>query len=307
MTTEIWRQETDTAWAALQSRLEEWLDVCRGDNTVVVELDWPEGGHGAAPYVQFTVEDDYWLHAEAVSNHFLAETFQLDKSRTQALERLGWSAPTEEVPNYSYDGELPEESAGAADLLVGTLREVYGVLTPAFLRVHGFGDDAIWEDDDTPFGLTPRLDPEPVVDLTAVKAEGPDHLRDLLAAALEPLVDEVEFDPDGDIPVPAGRTTIYVRVEEDAPAIRLFGWLLSDVKWTPRVGHVLNEFNRRLNFVRLVHHDGYVMFMAQLIALPFVPEHLRQSVAGLQYALDGLDERVQARLGGTLIGEEAED
>lgn len=306
MTTELWKRETDTAWAALQTQLANWLDTCPGNNTVVVELEWPEED-GVAPYVQFTVQDDYELHAEAVSNHYLAETFHLDDKRLRALRRLGWGAPDEEAGNFSVDAELPEEAAETASLLVATLRDVYGVPAPAFLAVYGFGDDPIWDDEEQPFGLQRRKEPVARVDLKAVQAEGPDHLRDLVAEALAPLLEEVEFDADGDIPVTAGRNTIYVRVEEDAPAIRLFGWLLTDVTWKPRVGHVLNDYNGRLNLVRLFYRDGYVLFTVQLLALPFVGEHLRQAVNGLRMALDGLDERVQARLGGTLIGEEADE
>lgn len=301
-----WDKATDEAWDGLQHRLAEWLGNDPGDETVVIELAWPGGeDDGAAPYVQLFVEDAY-VHAEAVSNRHLATRFRLDKPRRKMLRGLGWQRPNDHVANYWSEWELPEDADELAALLVESLRHVYGVPAPSFLSVGCFAPDGSLAGEEKPLGLT-RTEPRaPALDLSAVQADGPDHLRDLAAAALESVLEgEAEFDPDGDIPVPAGNTVIYVRVDEDAPAIRLFGWLLHDVKWTPRVGHALNEFNKRLNIVRLVHHDDHIMLSAQLVCIPFVAESLRQVVLGVSGLVDGLDIRVQERIGGLLMTETA--
>jgi len=306
MGVEAWDQATDEAWDGLQQRLAKWLGNDPGDDTVVIELGWPGGeDDGAAPYVQLFVEDVY-VHAEAASNRHLATRFRLDKPRRKMLRGLGWQRPNDDVANYWSEWELPEDADELAALLVESLRHVYGVPAPLFLSVGYFAPDGSLAGEEKPLGLA-RTEPRaPALDLSAVKADGPDHLRDLAAAALDPVLEgEVEFDPDGDIPVLAGNTVIYVRVEEDAPAIRLFGWLLHDVKWTPRVGHTLNDFNKRLNVVRLVHHDNHIMLSAQLMCVPFVPESLRQHVMGVSSLVDGLDLRLQERIGGLLMTETA--
>ena len=64
---------------------------------------------------------------------------------------------------------------------------------------------------------------------------------------------------DGDIPVHADTTTIYVRVEEDSPSIRLFALLLHDVPWKPRVGHEINAANRGIGYAHLTYDQGNVL------------------------------------------------
>ena len=307
MSIKTWEQETEQEWGDLRRHLASWLRGCQGEQTLVIELAWPDGElSGAAPYVQVCIDDSF-AHAEAASNRRLDERFRLDKPRRKAMREQGWQRPSEDVPNYWRDVDVSEEADDLAWLVVTTLRGVYGVVAPAFLTIGGFGPDSNLAQQQTPLGLRRRVALERTLDLTAVKVEGPDHLRDLVAAALEPLVaGEVKFDADGDIPVPAGGTVLYLRVEEDAPAVRLFTWLLHDVKWTPRVGYELNELNKRINVARVVHHDGYVMVNTQLMCVPFVPETLRHEVLGMSMFLDGLDTRIQQRVGELRMTETAD-
>lgn len=305
MTTETWEQETEQAWGSLETRLTEWLADAPPNAKVVIGLPWPEDAiDGAAPYVQLAVEDGSVL-AEAASNRFLDAQFRLEKARRKALKALGWSRPEDDLPNYWYDTVLPDGADSVAGLLVETLRAVYGVPAPSFLVVSGFDDDGALTGDNLPFGLTVTTPARVEVDVTAVQADGPDHLRDLLAAALAPVVDELEFDPDGDIPVAAGNTLVYVGVDEEAPVIRMFAPLLHEVRWTPRVGHALNDVNKRLTFAKVVHQDERVLAVMALPALPFVPEQVRQTVVGFRHMADGLDERLRSMIGGRLFCEPA--
>lgn len=308
MSTDTFEQQTTQAWDDLRDRLAQWLGDPPDEETVVIELPWPDdGGGGTAPYVQVLVEDGALVHAEAVSNRFLARQFRLDKPRRRALRALGWQRPSGDVDNYWWGADLPGCAEDVADLLVATLREVYGVPAPAFLVVGGFAPNGPLAREVRPFGLA-KVQPQPrEVDLTVAIATSPDELRDLVAGAVSEVTDiEVRFDADGDIPVPAGDTVIYVRVEEDSPSVRLFAPLLHEVKWTPRVGHTLNDVNQHLRYAKVTHESGYLVVNAHLPCLPFVPEQLRQALTGMSGMVDGLGSMLRRQIGGLLLSESAD-
>jgi len=310
MTTESLERQVEGAWSELEHRLADWLTDVPPDGHVIIELDWPddEGESGAAPYVQIAI-DGLAVRSEAVSNDYLAGRFQLDDPRVEALLDIGWDEPDEPdvCQNYWRADQLPDDAGLVAEALVGALRDVYGVPDPSFLEVSGFDDDAPWTEDDLPLGLTVRRPTPREVDLTAIVAESPDELRDLVAETLGSLLGgTIEFDPDGDIPVPVGNSTLYVSVIEDSPAIRLWTILLHEVPWRPRVGFELNLANRHLRFARLEFHDGLVVLEHTMYARPFVPEHLRAALPGMTGLIDGLDVKLQTVIGGKLMSDMAD-
>lgn len=304
-----WEQQTEQAWAELRDALATWLEEVPADGHIIIEMPWPDDDiAGAAPYVQLAI-DGYDVLAEAVSNAYLDPRFRLDEHRAETLLELGWEEPADSTSegttnNYWRWEELPGDADALAERLVATLRDVYGVPDPTFLVASGFSEAGPHDEDDLPFGLRVAQDqPEPA-DCTAVTAAGPDELRDLAAAAVQAVTgSEAEFDADGDIPVHAANTIVYVRVDEDAPSIRLFALLLHQVPWKPRVGHVLNATNNRLGYGRLTHHDGKILLSYQLWCRPFVADHLKQAVAGMCQAADELDERLRDELGGRLASD----
>jgi hypothetical protein len=278
----IWERETAQTWSALQGRLGEWLTGEPAEQCVIVALPWPDDDlEHAAPYVQMAVLGDGTVRSEAVSNCYLDPRFRLDETRIDALAGLGWI----EGENADSGGALSfwrhDDLAEDADVVAETLDE-----------------------DELPFGL-PVVGPDmPSVDVTAVVATDPDDLRDLVAVAIASVVEhEVEFDVDGDIPMPAGNTVVYVRVAESSPSVRLFAPLLHDVRWTPRVGHVLNAANGRLDYARVAFHGGQVTIEYQIFARPFVPELPRNAAIGLSELVDGLDVEPQGRIGGKILAD----
>lgn len=303
-TTDAWEQQTERAWGALENRLGTWLEEVPPDETVLLELAWSEEDMDeAVPYVQLVVEG-LNVRSEAVSNDYLDERFRLEDARVEQLMALGWHADPEGSGNFWRDDEVPGDADALAGLLVATLRDVYGVPAPSFLEASGFGEDGPLEADQLPFGLMVAEPETPSIDLTVSLALDPDELRDLVADAVSSVVDgEVEFDPDGDIPVPAEDTVVYVRVEEDSPAVTLFAAVLQDVRWTPRVGHTLNEVNKSIRYGRVVFHDGHVLLEYRLFCRPFVPELLRNALIGLLSLVDGLGVRMQESIGGRTLAD----
>jgi len=96
---------------------------------------------------------------------------------------------------------------------------------------------------------------------------------------------------------------VYVRVEEESPSVRLFAALLRDVRWTPRVGHTLNEVNSCIGYGRAAFHDGHVIVEYQVFCRPFVPELIRHAVVGMTELADGLDVQLQQRIGGKILSD----
>ncbi len=306
MTTEMWERETERAWVDLRNGLTRWLAEVPPDETVRIALGWAEDEttEGGAPWVEVCVRGSS-VCSTVAGNSDLDPRFHLDDRRGGQLLDLGWSLEDEGGELWRVD-DVPASAGVLASVLVATLRDVCGVPAPSFLVTSGYDDDGPLDAGDLPFGLRVEdgdEEAEPAgreLDLTVTVAEGPDELRDLVAAAMVDITgDEVEFDADGDIAVPAGNTVVYVRVEEDSPAVVLFAALLAGVRWTPRVGHTLNDVNGHVRYGRLHFlEDGCVMVEYRIFCRPFVPELLRHAVVGMSLLVDGLDVALQERIGG---------
>lgn len=312
MTTETFERETQQAWNDLETALIAYFQSEPEEHTLLIELPEPlEDVEGASPYIQLTVEDDGDVRAEAPSNHYLDVRYALTDERMADIEAVGWDAPTyapedeDEAgsANYWADILLPDEADRLAAMLVLTLRYVYGALHPSFLTVSGFGPEGRLGPADLPLGLT-VVTPEAPARVAPVVAEpsDADGLRDLVEAALRTVVDdELEYDADGDIPIEAEDTTIYVRVEEDSPSIRIFAPLVFGVRWTPRVGSQLAALNHRWRYAKVVFSDGAVFATTQLHAMPFVSSHLTDSLKGMQLLVDELVPELREELTGDVF------
>ena len=201
--------------------------------------------------------------------------------------------------NFWREDHLPEDAAALASAVVATLRDVHGVLGPAFLTASGQGEVGELAADDLPFDLVLGEPPREPVNLSVHLAADPDDLRDLVAQAVDASTSGdfvIEFDADGDIPVPTKIGMVYVRVEEDEPTVCLFTSLLGGVPWTPRVGHTLNETNKGLRFGRVVFHGDQIVFEHRLFCRPFVPELLRHGLVGMTEAGIGLQDEIRGSL-----------
>ena len=72
------------------------------------------------------------IRAEAAANSSLGASYQLTEAQGKALEEAGWQAPDPGCPNFfcDFSQDAAEE---VAELVVGALRDVYGVQHPVFL------------------------------------------------------------------------------------------------------------------------------------------------------------------------------
>lgn len=294
---------TARAWARFRVDLGDRLAHMVDDDVLVVEVESEvdEDDDGAAPYVQFCGWGGDLVRAEVSSNAYLAEEVLLDAPAERALERLGWLAPTYEPGHEADDGsenfhlDLPRrECDRLAAMAVGALRDVFGVPHPAFLS--GLGPSGSGRPSAP--GGEPEVglaDEEPL----AVTPDSPEHLRALVAAALTPPGGpDIEFDDEGDIPLPMGSALLFVRVSEEAPVVEIFAVVVRGSLDRERAAFEVAVLNRDTRMVKFVLLDDAVLALLQLPAGPFVPRHLRSMVLAMADIVDRVDDDLVARVGG---------
>lgn len=79
--------------------------------------------------------------------------------------------------------------------------------------------------------------------------------------------------------------------------------VLYDVRWTPRVGHTLNEVNKSIRYGRVVFHAGHVLLEYRMFCRPFVPEPMGHALTGMTRLVEGLDVRLQESIGGRTLAD----
>ncbi|MDO4258707.1 MAG: hypothetical protein Q4C87_04220 [Actinomycetaceae bacterium] len=107
-------------------------------------------------YVQFVVNEDD-IHCEAVSDEFLDAEHQLTPDQKMALHNLGWADPDEygnEVNWFvEHNRTRAQDNRTAAQRLVRTLREVYGITDTSELTLQSWCDQEGHEEDPLDIGL----------------------------------------------------------------------------------------------------------------------------------------------------------
>lgn len=320
-------RSVEEAWRRFRVRLADHLAQMQDDDVLVVEVvaavdelgDSGDGsgdgsgagtdhgdvdGEGTTPYVQFLrLVGEPVVRAEVSGNTCLGESFALDEDAEAALTAMGWQSPTGAPEPGSFTVDVPvREVDRLAVMALRALREVFGALHPAFLDADGLETDpeAPTAHEVLDGGVPERSDDEPL----ALVPQSADHLRELVGTALAPLLGrEPVADEDGDIPVFGSRSLVYVRVEEQAPVVQLFSFVVQDVTDRRRGRHEVNVLNKEYRFIKFTLVHDRVLARIYLPSWPFVPEHLRSMVTGMTEALDDLEDDVVDRLGGRRIGD----
>ena len=239
------------------------------------------------------------VRAEVASNAFLDERCRLGDAEQVQLIELGWSAPTYGVddeidggsPNFFVDVER-READRLAVMVVGALRNAFGCAHPAFLDADGLEIDP---DAATPVAPAGEEPDEPV----AVFPDSQDELRELVDRALAVMYEEpLKHDGDGDVPIVAGRSVLYVRVLADRPAVELFAELVVDVTDRDRAAGEMAILNRSHPVAKFYLRDDRVLMTYAIHAWPFAPAQLRVAVSYLCEGLDDLARDAAARVGG---------
>ena len=318
----------DAAWGRFSRALAEALAVLGADQCLVVSSK--RRGY----FVQLVALGDDGVHAEAVSNEWLRPKQALDAARLALLRKLGWAAPTvtraeleaaededtdSERPtgwsNFHRDWTGPAPLDAVAELAVRTLREVYGIRRPEQLEYMAFApgpreillptlgianlplfeDEAEQEEDDDHVHEGELLRPENAEELLEAVVEALRSFTDLE----DPTIDE-----DGDIPLRYGSALLILRADDEAPYVSLVSPLLTGVAPTPELHEALDELMRSHRQARFYVAARTVHAAVDLVADPFVPDHLGATLAVMGRLCDETGRELQQRFGGSTAFEE---
>ncbi len=295
--------ETDAAWAAFRARLADRLASMEDDDVLIVEFADAvvEDDSGSAPYVQMCAYGETMVQVEAVSNHWLEERCALSAADEEALLDLGWEAPTDDPGWENFHLTFHRRSADeVAVLTVDTLREVYAVPHPSFLDAAGLETD--------PAAAREGLGESRAVRERTVAAAGeepvatfvvePERLRAAVDDAMRVVYPDLRHDSDGDIPILAGQSALFVRVRGDRPAVEVFAELLVDVEQRDRLPLELDLLNASHPLWKFTSNGPDVTMRYELPAVPFAPAQLRAVVEQFAAEVDEIARALSVRVGG---------
>ena len=274
---------TEAAWRKFRSRLADHIAGMPHDDALLVELSHASDREGDALSIEVLVFDD-GLGVEARGG----------ASYSPALRDLGW----QEADGYwfdDYDTHLVDQVAA---FVVRTLREVFAVPHPSFLVVPGL----VEQSEPAPAEVSaPEVDDEEV-DLEGVPTS-PAHLRSMVVAAMREVSAEIAPDADGDLPVVAGGSVLFVRVLESRPCIELYAEIVLSPQRLDRLAHELVLLNEAHPLWKFALRDDHVVMTHEIMALPFTALGLRALVTRFVDEVDQIARDLVARVGGHLFAE----
>ena len=274
---------TEAAWRKFRSRLADHIAGMPHDDALLVELSHASDREGDALSIEVLVFDD-GLGVEARGG----------ASYSPALRDLGW----QEADGYwfdDYDTHLVDQVAA---FVVRTLREVFAVPHPSFLVVPGLVEHS----EPAPTEVSaPEVDDEEG-DLEGVPTS-PAHLRSMVVAAMREVSAEIAPDADGDLPVVAGGSVLFVRVLESRPCIELYAEIVLSPQRLDRLAHELVLLNEAHPLWKFALRDDHVVMTHEIMALPFTALGLRALVTRFVDEVDQIARDLVARVGGHLFAE----
>ena len=292
--------ELSGSWAALRDRLAEALGVLEEGQYLILS------GARSPYYVQFAMEADSLLWAEAVSDAFLPKGRKLGKAKRDALVGLGWRAPAGESrgkrrsrrssgsPNFQGRFEGKGEFGPAATIAVRTLRDVYGFGKTGSLRYRAFdreGGDILLPT--LGIGRSPKPAEEIAADLPASLGE---QVLDVVSEGLG--VEGARFDSKGFLTLEADGEPVFVLLLGDPPCVRLFTPVLLGVANEGEALGLLNTLNFEGRLARFVLDEGTIFAVIDLPGAPFVPEHFVEGFMAMASAVHELPGSLRKALGG---------
>lgn len=124
-------------------------------------------------------------------------------------------------------------------------------------------------------------------------------------------VSRIIRDEDGDIPIQAGSSTLYVRESDpESPFLIVLAPLLEDFRMTPEVYEAVNSINRQVPMAKVTvseDEDQIVMMVALPVMNSLTAADLMAAVDIVAEAADHFDTLLQKRFGGTLAGSDDDD
>lgn len=289
-------------WATFGQRLASALDAMSESQYLVLAAS------GSARFVQFAQQGKWGVRAECVSNEYLVPEDRLTPANEEALQLLGWHAPTLEPlgtgvigndpdgsPNWFADFPRPVEFEALADLVIRTFTQVYKVRHPSQLRYKAFESEGAAI-------LLPELMVEPEEESrgegAAPAPTAPLMIRVAEVAALS--ADEwVEPVAPNSFSLSVDGVPLTVVVEERRHLARIISPLFPVAAYAGDLMEATNHINaEHIAFGYTYVRDGEVRYAAEVVIEPFhadvIPVALKAAasvVRGLRMEVDELTSR----------------
>ncbi|SEL36936.1 T3SS (YopN, CesT) and YbjN peptide-binding chaperone 1 [Rhodococcus maanshanensis] len=292
-------QAVELAWREFRGTLADHIGTMRGEDILVVELAEEPGVGGYLPCVQFLAWAEDLVRCEVPSNAFLDPRFALSPADEALLIELGWQHPTcapdadpgDGSPAHFLDRTV-RWSDQLASMAVSAFRDVWSVPHPSFLRAEAIGSrGANLAGPTVRDWLASDVDP-----MLAVAPRDPDHLRDLVEAALTDLLgDQPQVDSDGDFVLTLEGHAVFVIPHATEPVVRLWVPLLYRIGGRTRAAETVADLTARWSHLRFVLREDRLNAVIEVPGFPFVPRHLTDLLDRITAFLATVDRAFAAR------------
>lgn len=303
-----------TAWGSYRSLLADHLAAASVDDQVILETTCDtDEADGRVPFVQCRVVTDAEgpiVRCEIPTDLQLPPRRRLTGSDRASLRAAGWVEPDPAEPPLQFeDFDLGDEPAllvekaprwadHLAAMIVTVFRDIWDVPHPSFLALHHLGTDA--EPVTTRTAEEPPA-PAPLDRYLAIRPRDTEHLREVIAQTVTDILGHApERDQDGDIVLRFGSALALVIANEAAPEIQLWAPLVRDISGRTRAAELVTDLNRRWPYLRFALYEDRLRVMIDMLADPFVPQHLADMIEHLGDFLGGVDEAFATHFGGAL-------
>ncbi len=296
----------DRAWSDFQVRLADAIASMQEDELLAIELGEESSVEGFVPCVQFLGWGDGQVRCEVPSNSYLDPRHRLSEADETRMVQLGWHRPTR-LPGDEPDAGSPaffvDKPVNWADQLatmtVTVFRELWSVPHPSFLHSEPPGR---LDQDESTSAVDELSYPS---DLTiAVTPDDDAHLSDMVALTLSELFDEpAGEDQAGDeFALAIGSLVAFVGPNLDGGEVHIRMPLVREVSDRTRASELLADLNRRWPHLKFTLAGDRVDLWAAVLACPFVPQHLIDTLQQVFAFARTVDVEFAGRFGGQLDG-----
>lgn len=269
--------ELDEGWNQLARNLADQLGRMTSDEDHLV-LELPAGHDGGTtPYAQFAGFDEgMMLRTELGGDVYLTPASQLGAEWCETLRLMGWQGNHDYELNWFVQRPVGDAKLVSA-MVVGALREAYGVAHPLLLTYRAWGPAAA-EASELGLSATEEVPAELPQSQATPMALMPDDRDELVEMVLMTLHtkygDRPPVDDDGDVVLTHLDQPVWVRARPDQPAVEIFARVTHAIHSRRATAAELAVLNRDNPWVKWTLQDRTVWQHIVIPGLPFAPTHL---------------------------------
>lgn len=294
-------RELDQGWSELSRSLADHLERMASEEYHLV-LELPAGfGGGTSPYAQFAgFGEGHMMRTELGGNAYLTPTSQLGDEWCDTLRVMGWLGNDDEEPNWYIERPVGDAKLVSA-MVVGALREAFGVAHPLLLTYRAWGQAAVGASE---LGLSATAEvpvelPEASVGPMVLAPDDRDELVEMLLMTLHAKFDErPPVDDDGDVVLTHLDQPVWVRARPDQPAVEIFARVAHAIHSRRATAVELAILNRDNPWVKWTLQDRAVWQHIVIPGLPFAPDHLDAMLDVFLATLTATRDDLALRIGG---------